>query len=203
MAADEALSHGLTRQRRVVLEVHAAEARSRIEPPRLVVRVGQLDDGVVHADARGLGGRRDAANALEERAATATAAATAATATAARSTTRRSSVAHECQLGFHLCVLGEPERHRRVDGAARGVESIRSGPEPRGHVVAVADEILSEVDQQPFAAGGGDREAPENGSRERVTHGARFRSVGRQRAELVVRLHHEHLRPSAFELDDA
>ena len=201
MAADEALGHRLPRQRRVVLELHAAVARARIEPPRLVVRVGQLDDRMVHADARGFGCRRDAADAFEKRAASATAAATATS--AARSTARRASVAHERQLRFHLGVLGKSERHRRVDGAARGVESIRAGSQPRGHVVAVAHEILGEVDEQPVAGGGGDREAPQDRSRERVTHGARFGGARRQGAELIVRLHHQHLRPGAFELDDA
>ena len=110
---------------------------------------------------------------------------------------------HERQLGFHLGVLRKSERHRRVDRAARGVESIGARPQPRSHVVAVAHEVLGEVDEQPFARGGGDREAPEDRSRERVTHGARFGGIGRQGTELIVRLHHEHLRSGAFELDDA
>jgi hypothetical protein len=112
-------------------------------------------------------------------------------------------VTHERQFSFHLGVFREAERHGRVDRAARRVEAIRARPEPCGHVVPVADEVLGEVDEQAVARRGGDREAPEDRARERVTHGARFGGVGRQRAELVVRLHHEDPGPGAFELHDA
>ena len=96
--------------------------------------------------------RRDAADALEEAAA---AAAPAAAASAAGPAGAAPAVAHERQLGFHLGVLRKAVGHRQVDGAARRVEAIGAGPQPRRHVVAVADEELGEVDQHAVAAGGG------------------------------------------------
>ena len=127
----------------------------------------------------------------------------AAAASAGRSAAGRAGVAHERQLGFHLGVFRKAERHRRVDRAARGVEAVRPRPQPRRHVVSVADEDHGKVDEQPIARGRRDREAPQDRARERVTHGARFGGVGRQRAELVVRLHHEDPGAGAFELHDA
>ena len=127
-----------------------------------------------------------------------------AAATASTAGTGAARVADERQLGLHLGVLRKAERHRRIDRAARRVESVRvraSCADAMSLPSRTRYSVKSTSTRSPRDAG--NLEAPQHRPRERVTHRLCFSGVRRQGAELIVRLHHEDARAGAFELDDA
>ncbi len=184
---DEALRHRLLDRRRVVLVRDREVAGARVEEAGLVAVVRELDERVVHADARGLARRGDAAHALEP----------GARAAAAR------ALPHEGQLDLHLRVPREVERHRPVDRAAAHVQPVAPGAQAVGDPCGVAEQEVRRIDEHAPAALGGDVEAPEHAAREGVAYGADLGGVRAARAVAVVRLDHEDLRPDALEDDDA
>ena len=195
---DELLRHRLAERSREVVVRDPEKPGARIVGAGRIRRIGQLDDRVMNANAGGLAGRGDAADALEETARPA--AASAAAASAARTTGPR--LPHERQLRLHFAVLRKSHRHRQVDRAAPGLEAVRAWLQPAGDVVGIAHEEVGEVDQHVAVAGAGDLKRPQHRPRERLVHVLDLRGVLAGAAELVVRLHHQQPRPDAFELDD-
>src|SRR6476620_3943053 len=122
------------------------------------------------------------------------------TAAAAASSTASARLPDVGQLDLHLRVLREVLRHGQVDRTAVRLETIGSRLETRRHVAGVAHEELGCVDEHAITGGGGDREAPDDGSREPVPDGPDFRGIVGDGPEAVVWLHDEHARADALEL---
>ena len=151
----------------------------------------------MEAEAGGIRGSSDTANAFEEPAG--------GTATAASSATRRTAarLTYEGELGLHLGVLGERGGPRQMQGAARRIEPIGPGLQPRRDVGRVADNEVSGVHQHAPAGCRCDGKAPQHRTREAVAHGPRLRRIVRQRPEPIVWLHHQHPWAMTLERDDA
>ena len=84
----------------------------------------------------------------------------------------------------------------------RAADRLRAQDGAR-NVMRVAQVEAGGFHQDAAALFGGDIEAPQHGLREGLLDGALLVGAAADRAETVVRLHQQDLRPAALELDDA
>ena len=187
MAPDEAPGHVLLERGGVVLVLHGAVARAGVENPGLVPVVGQLHEGVMESDRRGLARCRYGPHALEAEAASPSPA----------------RLAHERQLGLQLRVGREGVGHFLEDHGPARVEAVRARPHPLGRADRVPHEEVRHVHQDASVGLGRGGEAPQHRPGERVAHRTDLRRVVAAGPEAVVRLNHEDLPADALELDDA
>jgi hypothetical protein len=117
MSCDEALGHRHSKWRREIFIADSEVSRSRIEYARRVGGVGQLNDRVVYADARGFARRGDLRNAFEEGSGAAA---------SSGAPTRCAQLPNERQLSLHFRILRKSHRHRHVHRAAASLESVRT-----------------------------------------------------------------------------
>ena len=211
MTTDEVLDHRRAKRRGVVDVLHAAVAGARIVVARRVVAVRERGEGVVFAQRHRVGGWRHAADGAGEQ--------TAAAALAARNrpadgrgTLHRAgattaaaagSVVGEGQRGVDLGVVRKHLRPLHVDRAARAIDAVGPGAEPRCDVMSVAQEEVGGIDQDASVALGRDGEAVQDRFGEGVFDRSPLVGVLTVRAKVQVRLNQHHPRADAMERDDA
>ena len=174
-------------RRRIVEEIHAEIAGSRIEHARLVVAVRQLDERVMLPQRHRFGRRRRRPG-CDRRSGPAP---------------RAGRVCHERRRDLDLRVLRKRLRVGGIDGAARAIEPVRRRPETADDAGGVAHEEIRQIDEHAPVRFGRGREAPDYRLRERLFHRVAFVRVRALRAVIVVRLDHQHFRPDPLEADDA
>ena len=203
--------HRLADRRAVVDEGEAPVAGARIVPARLVGVVRQLDERRVLAQRHRVRRRRDARHRAGEQTAAASAAARASTFANRRRTLRRPAAAaapagrfvDEGERHVDLGVLRKAFGVREVERAARAIDAVGARPERAAGVRHVAEQEIGCIDQQAAVALAGDREAPQDRFRERVLHRFALGGIRAARPKRLIRLHEQHPRPDALEIDDA